>query len=361
MPQMNYVPEQILVTNYFPKYQVLKQMTSIAFAGSTAEEVNIYLDITKMVSHLYSPFVRIEHPLSIASTIINLCAHLRSFYRSLYRVETKFFLIYSDMSNTYNCNLIPDYNKGNLDKIAVNQVTTNAINIAMKALGELCPFLPDIYYRKDIHEPMVVIYDTIKKEEAIGNTNPNIIITKEPLAFQLPAMLPNTAIFIDDKPSESFLVVTHNTTIASYLYATGRRQTLQQPDILGKLSLISPEKLGTLITLTNLPSRGVRSIFDINKAINTLYRLNSTGQIPDGYIHDTNYLYSCIFNGLTKVSLEMFVLRFRAIDLIANHLYYITTPFANHVDYKQDLNDPEAVQAINNDYFKDTPIDLNRL
>ena len=255
MPQMSYTPEQILVTNYFPKYQVLKQMTAIAFSGSTAEEVNIYLDITKMVSHLYNPFVRIEHPLSVAATILNLCAHLRSFYRTYYSVESTFFLIYSDMSNTYNCNLIPDYNKSNLDKMTANQVTMNAINIAMKGLEQLCPFLPNIYYRKDIHEPMVVIYDTIKKEEATGNMNPNIIITKEPLAFQIPAMVPNTAIFIDDKPSESFMVVTHDNVIPSYLYITGRRQILEQPETLTKLSLISPEKLGALITLTNLPCR----------------------------------------------------------------------------------------------------------
>lgn len=361
MPQGNYTPEQVLVSNYFAKYPVLKQMTAIAFTGSTAEEVNIYMDITKMVSHLYNPYVSIQHPLSIAAAILNLCAHLRTFYRTFYHVESTFFLVYSNMSNTYNCNLIPDYNKANLDKMEANIVTTNAINIAMGALKELCPYLPNIYYREDIHEPMVVIYDTIKKEELSGNINPNIIITKESLAFQLPAMVPNTAIFIDDKPSESFQVVTHDNVIASYLYATGRRQILEQPETLKKLALISPEKLGALITLTNLPSRGVKSIFDINKAINTLYRLNSNGQLPDGYINNTNYLYSCIFNGLTKISLEMFVLRFRAIDLIANHLYFMTTPFANHVEYKQDLNDPEAVQAINNDYFKDTPIDLNRL
>lgn len=357
----NYTPEQVLVTNYFAKYPVLKEMTAIAFSGSSAEEVNIYLDITKMVSHLYNPYVSIQHPLSIASTILNLCAHLRSYYRTFYRVDSTFFLIYSDMSNMYNCNLIPDYNKSYLDKIAANPVTTNAIKIAMGALKELCPYLPGIYYREDIHEPMVVIYDTIKQEEVIGNCNPNIVITKEPLAFQLPAMLPNTAIFIDDKQSESFMVVTHENAIPSYLYATGRRQALSQQDTVSKLTLISPEKLGVLITLTNLPSRGVRSIFDINKAINTLYGLNSNGQIPDGYVNDINYLYSRIFNGLSKISLEMFVLRFRAIDLIANHLYFMTTPFANHVEYKQDLNDPEAVQAINNDYFKDTPIDLNRL
>ena len=246
--------------------------------------------------------------------------------------------------------------------MAANLVTTNAINIAMKALRELCPYLPGIYFKQDIHEPMAIIYDMIKYEEAVHqNNNPNIIITKDPLLYQIPAMVENTAIFRDNKHSKTFGVTTKSSAIISYLYDTDRRKVLEDPIMVNKISQISPELLGAFITLTNLPSRNVRSIFDVNKAINTLYKIISQGQILNGYVNDTNYLYSCVFNGLTKISLEMFVLRFKAIDLISNYLYYAQTPFASDKSYRIDLNDPEAVQAINNEYLKDTPIDLNRL
>ena len=94
---MERTPEQVLVYNYFPKYDVLKEMTMMAFSGSASNSVNIYLDITRMVANLYDPSVKIIYPLSIASTIINLCAHLRTYYDVYHNVDTTFFLIYSDM------------------------------------------------------------------------------------------------------------------------------------------------------------------------------------------------------------------------------------------------------------------------
>ena len=358
---MERTPEQVLVYGYFPKYDVLKEMTMMAFSGSTAESVNIYIDITRMVANLYGPSVKILHPLSIASTILNLCAHLRTYYDVFHKVDTKFFLVYSDMSNEYNSRLIPEYNMGALKRAEANIVTTNAISIAMNALKELVPYLPGIYFKQDIHEPMAVIYDMIKYESSMGNNEPNIIITKDPLVYQVPAMLDNTAIFRDNKYSGTFSSVTKNNVIVGYLHDTDRRKSLEDPNFMAKVSQISPELLGTIITLTNVPSRNVKSLQDINKAVNTLYRIISQGQILNGYVNDTNYLYSCIFNGLSKVGLETFVLRYKAIDLISNWLYYIQTPYSKDRSYRIDLNDPETVQAINNEYFKDTPIDLNRL
>lgn len=358
---MDMTPEQVLVYNYFIKYETLKEMTKIAFSGSTAEEVNIYLDLTRMMDNLYNPNVRINYPLNIAATLINLCAHMRTYYRQYHSVETNFFMIYSDMTTDYNRNLVPEYGNQLRDRIEANKVTTDAINIALSALEVLVPYLPNIYLRKDIHEPAVVIYDTILKEQQAGNTNPNIILTKEPLVYQVVAMLPDTVIFRDYKHTNQFEVVTHDSVIWSYLFATNRRKLLDDPAVLAKINLISPELLGAFITLTNLPSRSIKSIMDSRKAINTLSRLISQGQIYTGYVNDTNYLYSCIFNGLTKVSLEMFLLRYNAIDLLSNYLYYATTPYANHTEYRQDLHDPEAVQEINNQYFTNTAMDLNRL
>lgn len=332
-----------------------------AFSGSTAEEVNIYLDLTDMTSKLYSPYVSIQKPLEIAASILNLCAHFRDYYIRFHNVWSKFFLIFSGMSNTYNCNLIPGYNQAYLDKLQANLPHTNAIAISMDMLKLICPYLPDIFYREDVYEPSVVIYNTILDQQTDGNSNPNIIITREPLAYQLPAMLPNTAIFKDDKKSETFSTITNQTVFVHYLYDTGRIALSNDLEIQAKLAHISPELLGTFITLTNLPSRGVKSLMSVNKAINTLLGIIDRGIIPNAYVNNISYLYDSIFNGLSKVSIDMFALRFRAIDLIAGYQYYINTPFALNTEYKQNLNDPQAVQEINNTYFKDTPIDLNRL
>lgn len=353
--------EHILISGYFPKYPTLKELTLDAFAGSTATEVNIYIDITDMVSKLYRPDVRIEKPLSITATVLNLCAHLRTYYRQYHQVETTFFLVFSDMrSNTYNCNLVPNYNKKHIDKMEANVSHTDAVIMAMKMLLILCPHLPGIYFKYDIYEASVVIYDLILRAEAGGNINPNIVITKEPLAYQLPAMHKNTVIFIDDKKNERFSVIKTQTALQLYLIDTGRTAIFNNTKIIDKVCAINPELLGVFITLTNLPSRSIGSIMSINRAINTLYGLIDKGILENSYIFNTEYLYNSIFNGLSTVSLEMFTLRFNAIDLVAQHMYYMNTPMCGNINM-EDIDDPEGVQTINNTYFKDTPIDLNRL
>lgn len=354
-------PTSIFVTKYYPKFVTLKEMTMEAFSGSTADEVNIYLDLTDMTSKLYSPYVSIQKPLEIAAAILNLCAHFRDYYTRFHSVWPKFFLIFSGMGNTYNCNLVPGYNQAYMDKLQANLPHTNAIAISMDMLKMICPYLPDIFYREDIYEPTVVIYNTILDQHVDGNNAPNIIITREPLAYQLPASLPDTAIFKDDKKLETYATITQQSVFMHYLYDTGRIAIANDPNIQAKLARINPELLGTFITLTNLPSRGVKSLMSVNKTINTLLGIIDRGIIPNAYVNNIPYLYSSIFNGLSKVSLDMFTLRFRAIDLIAGYQYYINTPFALNSEYKQNLNDPQAIQEINNTYFKDTPIDLNRL
>ena len=358
---MQVTPQSNLVYNYFPKYTMLENMTMAAFSGSNADTVNVYLDINKMVNSLYAPNVKILYPLEIAAVLINLCAHYRTFYRVYHKVETNFFLVYSDLMNEYGNSLVPGYNSSNIRRV-VNKVTTDAIEISMAALAELCPYLPNIYFKRDIYEPMVVIYKIIEDEKKAGNTNPNIIITKEPLCYQVLGFEDDTAIFIDDKKAETCYAITRpNVNVSYFTMATNRDKIKGDCFFVFKLDFISPELLGLLISITNLPSRDLKSIMSANKAINTIYGLIEREELANQYSGIITYLYNKIFNGLNSTSLETFKLRFKAVDLNQNYLYYSNTPYGSDLSYKSDLQDPETVQAINNQYFKDTPIDLNRL
>lgn len=357
-------PSQVLVYRYFPKFKTLEQMTLAAFSGSNATEVNVYIDVTKMVTSLYSPFVSINYPLDIAATLINLCAHMRSYYRQNHSVETNFFLVYSTMMNDYNCNLIQGYNQMNLEKKEANCVTTDAINISMTVLEELCLYLPYIYFKKDIYEPSVIIYNLIQKESTFNNNNPNIIITNDPLCYQVTCHVKDTFVFIDDKRNESWHIVGHDNAIFSHFTSktgTGKSKLKEDAEMYHHCNCINPELLGLLTTISNLPSRGVRSIFGSTKAIRTIYGLIERGELENRYSYNIQYLYDAIFKRSQRISLESFTMRFEAIDLLQNFLYYKNTPFAEDITYHNNLEDPEAVQAINNRYFTNTPIDLNRL
>lgn len=357
--------EQILVYNNFMKRIVLEQLTVKAFANTEAGKsntINIYIDMYKMLMDLYEPGLEVQHMNIITSTVINLCAHIRSYYLERKGVYSKIFLVYSDISAAYYKTFCPHYNISNENKIASNQRMTDVINHNLDLLGILCPYLPDIYFIKGIYEPSVIILDLIYKEELDGNMSPNLVFTRDDTAMQLPACHPNTTIFLDSKRTGISYISNTPLAISAYLYKTGRKKLLTSQAVINRIQTISPCLLSLIISLSNLPSRNIISIYDINKAINIVGSAVARGSILNGYSASPDLLYDGLFVGSEcKVTKDTFSFRFKAIDLLSAHAEYMFTPFAKDTSYKIDLDDGDGVRAINNEYFRENPIDLNRL
>ena len=101
--------EQAIGMNY-PKYSTLHKANEI-FKGSNATSINIYIDGYNIIQSLFSTNTKIIDNLSVVSGMINLCSHLRSYYRNFYNVESRIFIIMSNGDFRICKSLIPPYNK----------------------------------------------------------------------------------------------------------------------------------------------------------------------------------------------------------------------------------------------------------
>lgn len=354
--------EQVMVYNNFITHKVLRELTENAFKGSTADTLNIYIDMYKMMIDLYEPQLEIKNTTIITSTMVNLCAHLRSYFWNHHRVNTNIFLVYSNMSDKYSKTYYPNYNSGNDLKISTNDRITGLINDNANLLEILCPYLPDIYFVRGIHEPAAIILDLIFKEEATGNLSPNLVFTRDDIAMQIPACNPNTTIYLNSKRTGVSLYSNFTNAIPIYLLKTGRKRLLENQGFVDKISCMSSQHIGTLIALTNLPSRNVKSEYDINKAINILYSAITRKSIINSYMSNPLDIYNGLFVGEeSKLSPNSFEFRYKAVDLMSIYRNYLYSPQSKDVSYKVNLDDSNTVKAINNEYFKDNPLDLNRL
>lgn len=354
--------EQVLVYNNFMKNDVLRGLTMEAYAGSNADTLNIYIDIYRMIMDLYEPKLEVKVMSIIVSSVVNLCAHLRSYYWTRHRVNTNIFLVYSDMSNPYNKSYCPGYNSTNDLRVTSNQRITEFISYNISLLKILCPYLPDIYFVEGVYEPSVIILDLIYKEEASGNLFPNLVFTRDDIALQLAGSHNNTTIFLDSKRTGVSMYANYTNAISVYMAKSGRKKLIESPAVISRINGISSHLLGAIIALTNLPSRSVKAIYDANKAINIVSSAIARNTILNGPASDPRVLYDGLFVGSeAKFSKDSFAFRYNAVDLLTMHRMYIYTPYAKDISYKVNLDDSNAVKAINNEYFRDNPLDLNRL
>ena len=90
--------EQLLFSNYI-KYDRLKTLINESFKGSDATEINVVIDMYSICKSLYRNNIEIGDIGSIlTSSVINMIAHYRHFFRTYYGTDSKFYII-----NSINC------------------------------------------------------------------------------------------------------------------------------------------------------------------------------------------------------------------------------------------------------------------
>ena len=229
----------------------------------------------------------------------------------------------------------------------------------------MCPYLHGIYFIKTNEEFAVKALDVMYREEASGNMNPNIVITKDIYSYQLPAIKSNTVIFRPKKSNgeDSSWVVTYGNVLQSFI-ANSRniKESNSASKALVKSYSLRPEILSLLMTITNLNCRGIVTVLNINTAINRLLLITSDHSIINGYNADMNEVYYALLNKESKfpIPCQTLTFRFKAIDLKFNHTCYMENP-ESKLSYIIDLDNPEEVKSINNTWFRNCPLDLERL
>lgn len=357
----NTTPIDLIIYGNYMKYTSMKNLTEKAFEGSDANEVNIYIDMYQIALELYRD-ARVENYSIVTSSMINLCAHIRGYYRSRHRVETKIFIVYSTNTSRSTTQFYQEYNKSYRERVAVNKLIDDMIKSNVDLLKTICPYLPDIYFISGTFEPGIIIYDIICKQELLGNHSPNIIFSKSVYNYQVPALRGDTVIFRnkkskDNDATERCRLVTNQNVL--YEYITETRPTVNYVNRIGDLS---GELLSLVIALTNMPSRNITTLFNIASAFNMIYDAIRNGRIINAYNSDIHYVYEQL-NSIKPfpVDITTFSNRFKCVDLRYQLMIYMDSAESKDNSYLLDLYDNNTVKAINNEYFKTNPLDLNRL
>ena len=356
--------EQLLYS-YYIRYDTLQMLTQTAFAGSDANVVNVYIDMANMLRPIYAQHygVAIENYTTVASSFINLCAHMRAYFRSRHHVETRIYLVYSDNLGDTPRRFYTDYAATWVNNFNSKPNVTKMIKDNLDLLRLLCPYFNDIFLLETTNEPTVAIFDRINKDELLFPGVPNIVLTKDIYAYQLPAMKTNTVIYRPCKHNgvdESFVVSTGN-VLPLYMEATHR----QGGATLDLAANVNPQLLSLFMAMTNVPSRDLKSVYNANKAIAVINNLIMNQHIVDGY----NFVQSLVMieqkiqpTLRSRPGPQFNVLaRYKAIDMVFQHSLYMNTPECMNEAYLIRKIDDDSVREINDKYFAQNPLDLNRL
>jgi len=341
----------------FIKYDKLIEMVNTVFVGSNATSVNIFIDVYSMVKILYkNPNMIIEDYSSLTASVINLCAHLRDFFKTRYRTTSKIYIVSSRNTPAMNILLYPSYN--NSIKSAMDHMlsTDEMIVNNMELLETLCPYLPDIFFIKGEYETGVYMYDIMCKNEMLGNMNPNIIITRDVYNFQLIPMRENTVVFRPYKQSGADLSYYLNKNNLFEKFLITDRLVVAKNDI-----KINPGLFTLFLALSKLPERNIKSLFNTTKAMKILDEAVATFRLHNGYNSDMESVWNSIYkDSFDSIGYSTFKSRFDVIDIQSQHYGFANSPYSKGVVFPN-LYDPETVKLINNKYFKNNPLDLNRL
>lgn len=355
----NNVPVEYLITRYFVRYQQLDSMIPVVFKGSKANVVNIYIDLYGIYKTIFSRTYRtdISDYTSFTVTLINMCSHYRSYFKGI-GVYANIFLISSYNVPELSKKFIANYNKTFSDKLK-NTAVKEMVELNTQLLEILCPYLPNIHFLSTKFESTVLINKIIQLEIEKGNSNPNIIISSDIYPMQLCSEYDNT-VFLKPKKYQGVdnSLITfprdhefHKNSFWSIICKD--RDNLMSDE---NRITISTRNYMLLMALNRFPERNFEAKLNIHVA--NRYISNIVGNEPIKLSVDMLYeSQPDLFNKVPQTQIDS---RYKTLDISYQSLLF-EEDIESKVLHYENLNDPDAVQMINSQYFEKNPIDLFRL
>ena len=350
----NVTSEQI-IGGYAVRYSTLKSMINDYYSGSNATSINLFIDVGDILYKLFKAKINFVAE-SVISSIINLCAHYRNFFREYYKTDTKIYLIDSCIDDdSLNSKFINNYGKSRrLTDTIENSIRVKIIGM----LKVLIDYLPDVYFMETNYEfgviVMYIIHNCIPKTDF----SPSLILTKDSYNFQLAGLSDTDCSILRPKKykgNDVSLFVDKNKSILAYCEDIG----------CPRVHYLNSGMLPILMTMTRVPNRNIKGIYNVPTAIGILEKLINNSIILNDYTEDMNWLCKCIEqcrdikNKINNP--QLMVDRFKAISLIYQYRIYINDPVTKNLNTCTNLSDPKGLQELNQTIFKDYPLDLNVL
>lgn len=366
---MDYNFDQILDILYgsYIKYDRLYEMTKFAFYGRTdSNQVNIFIDVYSIVKSLYSRGSQLGRGDNcvIASCLINLAIHLRAYFETRHRLESKVYLIYGGARPLEAIINFYRYNEKNIIMENSDYLFHEMLKANLEVMQVICPYLYNIFCVVDYEKEFGVIVSHMIDNpfEPQPDKTPNIVYSRDPMSYQLVAFCPRTFLYRPKKHNkdDASWVVTKTTLYDAYRYGElGMKK--QSP------TTIDYRMFSIFLTIAGVRSRSIPSIRNASTTLKLLEDAVNSNIFANGY-NSNSILYSDPtaknafdkFCEGTNMDPDQLTLRFAAIDLVFQKGLYMSKPtdiFKGIVN----LYDPREVKHLNDTYFQKYPLDLNRV
>ena len=345
-----------IVYSNFVKYDTLDYLIHYAFAGSKSNMLNIYIDLYGLYHQIISRnyITNVKDQIELTSLIVNMCAHYRSYFKFL-GVYTKFYIISSYNIPKFNTSIIEEYNKTMKQKLQMKNIV-EMISLNEELLSTIVPYLPDIFFIKTNYESSVMIHHIINTE---GKDIPALIISKDIYPMQLCTINNNVSMIWPRKHygEDTSLIIcpkTHPEHKLSFWSVFELKQWKSAS--YQNIRTLSTSNFALLLALNKLAERDIKCIFNISKAGNMLYEILGDREIkfaPD-------ILFDTLGDNVDQCLRDIVNARYKTIDIEYQYLLF-SEDIESKVLKFENLNDPTAIQIINDKYFKNNPIDIYRL
>jgi len=344
------------------RYDRLYEMSMFAFRPEYGARANVFIDVKSILKSLYArgTNLMVKDSCAIASCMINLAIHLRAYFETRHKVSTKVFIVYGEARPQACISSYPRYNEKNILMEDSNPLLKNLIKDNLNLIRILCPYLHDFFYVEDLHNEFSVITSSL-----INRLNepeiPNIVYSKDTMSYQLVAFKPRTFLFRPKKKfnEDTSWVVTKSTLYNAYRY--GELGITRQLD-----TSLNVKMFSIYLAIAGVKSRSIDSIKNGNTTIKLLEQAVEKNIFSTGYNSSAIFCtkpnpFEILFQG-TNVDPNEVMTRFSVIDLLHNTMLYESS-----LEYKSaaegiiNLYNPDEVRHINNMYFQEYPLDLNRV
>lgn len=346
------ISSEQIIGSYAVRYKTLVSLINKHYAGCNDSVINIFIDLAgmyKTISH--QPIT--TNSFSLASSIINLCAHYRNFFDVYYKTNTRFFLIFSNVDDQENINkkFIPSYKRNILS--TGNPSANDSIMESMNLIDMLAPYINDICFLKTTYEFGVKVFDIVSHFK-----NPNLIITKDPYNLQLVSEeigFVNILRCSKDKNEDLSYIV-------SGLEAITEMHSVRKITPVSD-TFINPSLISLIYSLSRVPERNIQSLYQLPKIMKAISKAVSSGIILNEHTVDIDYVIKILSEHklLDVKDPEYIKMRYKAIDIEYQYMIYMNDPKEQKFSKIINLYDPVAVKEISMKYFKDYPLDLNVL
>ena len=346
-----------LLLGYYIKYDRLLEMANASLYNIEEDVIDVYVDIYDMLKPMYTTEVFANKQYLVTSSVINLAAHIRGYFWSRHRLNTRIFLVYGENTTISHTQFWPSFGVDDHTSMLGFDRNYSVISSQLEMVKILCAYIPEVYFVHKQSDFSMFVHDNITRTKLNHPKRYSIIISKSKYTYQLTAHSENTFVYRPkkyNKEDTSFVVSSGN--LYKSLYSNiSRDKTLEL------FPLVNPKLVGAVLAMTGMGSFNLQTMINVSVAFRLINEAISSGRIMNDYNTDTEYLYKSMPDINKYIDMITYINRFRATDILYQYRLYMTTSESNDISWFINLNDPDTVRNINNKYFADNPLDLNNL